>query len=87
MKQFKQIRELKEASGRSITIDWDFGDPREYAPDWQDQGVYLDDWNQRKMEIEVSGAEKDLLKWLTDDYGMDKKEAQNVIRKGKRIKL
>ena len=39
------------------------------------------------MEIHISGTDKDLLKWLIDDYGMDKKEAQNVIRKGKRIKI
>ena len=78
---------INEATGREITLDWDFGDPEEYAPDWQDQGVYLDNWDKRKMEIEISGTEKDLLKWLTDDYGMDKKEAQNVIRKGKRIKI
>ena len=76
-----------EATGREITLDWDMDDPGEYAADWQDQGVYLDDWNKRKMEIEVSGMEKDLLKWLVDDYGMDKREAQNVIRKGKKVKL
>jgi len=78
---------VNEATGKEITLDWDMDDPREYQDDWQDQGVYLDDWNKRKMEIEVSGAEKDLLKWLIDDYGMDKKEAQNVIRKGKKVKL
>ena len=78
---------VSEATGREITLDWDMDDPGEYAADWQDQGVYLDDWNKRKMEIEVSGMEKDLLKWLVDDYGMDKREAQNVIRKGKKVKL
>ena len=78
---------VSEATGREITLDWDMDDPGEYAADWQDQGVYLDDWNKRKMEIEVSGMEKDLLKWLVDDYGFDKKEAQNVIRKGKKVKL
>ena len=84
---FKEHVELLEATGREITLDWDMDDPREYQQDWQDQGVYLDDWNKRKMEIEVSGMEKDLLKWLVDDYGFDKKEAQNVIRKGKKVKL
>ena len=78
---------ISEATGREIVLDWDMDDPREYAADWQDQGVYLDDWNKRKMEIEVSGAEKDLLKWLVNDYGLDKKDAQNVIRKGKKVKL
>jgi hypothetical protein len=84
---FKESVDLLEATGREITLDWDMDDPGEYAADWQDQGVYLDDWNKRKMEIEVSGMEKDLLKWLVDDYGMDKREAQNVIRKGKKVKL
>ena len=78
---------VNEATGREITVDWDFGDPTDYHADWQDQGVYLDDWNERKMTIDISGTEKDLLKWLIDDHGMDKREAQNVIRKGKRIKL
>ena len=87
MKTFNQIRNINEATGREITVDWDFGDPEDYYADWQDQGVYLDDWDQRKMEIHISGTDKDLLKWLIDDYGMDKKEAQNVIRKGKRIKI
>ena len=63
------------------------GDPEEYAFDWQDQGVYLDNWDKRKMEIEISGTEKDLLAWLVDDYGMDKKDAQKEIKKGKRIKI
>ena len=84
MKTFKQLR---EATGREITIDWDMDDPGEYAADWQDQGVYLDDWDERKMEIEISGTEKDLLNWLVNDYGMDKKDAQKEIRKGKRIKI
>ncbi len=78
---------VKEATGREIVLDWDFGDPTDYHADWQDQGVYLDDWDERKMEIHISGTDKDLLKWLIDDYGMDKREAQNVIRKGKRIKI
>ena len=90
-KHMKRLRikesTVLEATGREITLDWDMDDPGEYAADWQDQGVYLDDWNKRKMEIEVSGMEKDLLKWLVDDYGMDKREAQNVIRKGKKVKL
>ena len=84
MKTFKQLR---EATGREITINWDMDDPGEHAADWQDQGVYLDDWDERKMEIDISGTEKDLLKWLVNDYGMDKKDAQKEIRKGKRIKI
>ena len=84
MKNFKQLR---EATGRAITLDWDMDDPREYQADWQDQGVYLDAWIKGKMEIEISGTEKDLLKWMVDDYGMTKPEAQKEIRKGKRVKL
>ena len=83
----KTFFELREATGREITVDWDFGDPRNYAADCQDQGVYLDDWSKKDFEIDISGTEKDLLKWLIDDYGMNKREAQTVVKKGKRIRL
>ena len=81
----KTIREIREATGRSVTLSWDMGDPDQYAGDWQDQGIYLD--NVGRGEITVSGTDKDLLNWLVDDYGMDKKEAQQLIKKGKKVKL
>ena len=82
----KEGVDLDEATLRVITLDWDMGDPREYQADWQDIGVYLDDWNKRKMEISISGTDKALLQWLVDDYGIDKKLAQQLISKGKKIK-
>ena len=85
MKTITEIRTLKEANKR-IEVDWDMGDPREYQDEWQDVGVYLDDWNERKSIITVDGNEKDLLNWLLNDYQMDKKDAKDVLRKGKRIK-
>jgi len=78
---------VNEATGRAITLDWDMDDPREYQQDWQDQGVYLDAWIKGKMEIEISGTEKDLLKWMVDDYGMTKPEAQKIIRKGIKVRI
>ena len=83
----KTIREIREATGRSVTLSWDMGDPDQYAGDWQDQGIYLDDWNKKRGDITVAGTDKDLLNWLVDDYGMDKKEAQQLIKKGKKVKL
>ena len=78
---------IYEAAGRSVTLSWDMGNPDQYAGDWQDQGIYLDDWNKKRGDITVAGTDKDLLNWLVDDYGMDKKEAQQLIKKGKKVKL
>ena len=85
MKTLKTI--INEAAGKSVTLSWDMGNPNKYAGDWQDQGIYLDDWNKRKGEITISGTDKDLLNWLVDDYGMDKREAQQEIKKGKRANV
>ncbi len=41
----------------------------------------------KRGDITVAGTDKDLLNWLVDDYGMDKKEAQQLIKKGKKVKL
>ena len=81
---------VNEAVGREITLDWDMGDPREYAADWKDVGVYLDHWDPKKHEIEVSGKDMDLQMWLTDEdegYGMSTKDAAKLIRKGKRVQI
>ena len=71
---------------KEIEVEWDMGNPKEYGDDWQDQGVYLDNWNKNKGTITLNGDEKDLLSWLTNDYGLDKKDAQTLIRKGKKVK-
>ena len=81
------IKELREAVGRSVTVSWDMGDPNTWAGDWQDQGIYLDDWNERKGEITISGTDKTLLNWLVGDYGLSKKDAQSEIKQGKRVKV
>ena len=81
------IRELREAIGRSVTVSWDMGDPNTWAGDWQDQGIYLDDWNKRKGEIIISGTEKALFNWLVGDYGLSKKDAHLEIFRGKKVKL
>ncbi len=85
--QYKIQESLNEATAHQVIIAWDMGDPNQYAGDWQDQGIYLDDWNKKRGDITVAGTDKDLLNWLVDDYGMDKKEAQQLIKKGKKVKL
>ena len=83
----KELRTIQEATAHQVIIAWDMGDPNKYAGDWQDQGIYLDDWNKKRGDITIAGTDKDLLNWLVDDYGMDKKEAQQLIKKGKKVKL
>ena len=83
----KELRAIQEATAHQVIIAWDMGDPYQYAEDWQDQGIYLDDWNKKRGDITVAGTDKNLLNWLVDDYGMDKKEAQQLIKKGKKVKL
>jgi len=86
------IEEVKkviyEAVGREITVAWDMDDPFAYAGDWSDEyNIYLSDWDERKDVITVSGTEKDLMNWLMDAAGMDKRQAQSEIKSGKRIKI
>ena len=76
-------------ANKEVTVGWDMGDPKRggLADDWQDEyGIVLSKWDKRKASITIGGDEKQLLKWLTSDYGMDKRDAQTLIRKGKRIK-
>ena len=82
MKTFFQLREATEIR---IVVSWDMGDPREYSDEWEEQGIYLQDWDKRKSTITIEGEEKVLLSWLVNDYGMDKREAQKEVRKGKRV--
>jgi len=49
---------------RCIEIDWDMGDLSIYVDEWQDQGVYLDNWNKNNGTITLNGDEKDLMSWL-----------------------
>ncbi len=44
----KELRTIQEATAHQVIIAWDMGDPYQYAGDWQDQGIYLDDWNKKK---------------------------------------
>ena len=76
-------------ANKEVSVGWDMGDPKRggLADDWQDEyGIVLSKWDKRKASITIGGDEKQLLKWLTSDYGMDKRDAQTLIRKGKRIK-
>tara|TARA_B100000575_G_C23111808_1_gene642314 strand:- start:1612 stop:1860 length:249 start_codon:yes stop_codon:yes gene_type:complete len=82
MKTFTEIRNLKEGI-KSIKLDFDVGDPREFSPDWQEEGVYLINWDKRKKEMEVEGDARDLYKWLYTTFGFSKKEAKDAMRKAK----
>ena len=86
------IEEVKkvmyEATGKEITVAWDMDDPYAYAGDWSEEySIYLSDWDERKGVITVSGTEKDLMKWLTSEAGMDKRQAQSEIKSGKRVQV
>jgi hypothetical protein len=80
-------RKLTEAN-KQIEVNWDMDDPREYQGDFQDVGVYLDRWDRKNATIKVSGNVKDLLAWLVDknSMAMDKRDAMDVLKKGKRVK-
>jgi len=82
MKTFKEVRKLDEGI-KKIVLDFDVGDPREFSPDWQEEGVYLVKWNKRKNEMEVEGDTRDLYKWLHTTFGFSKKEAKDAMRKAK----
>ena len=85
----KANEEVVTEANKQISIGWDMGDPKRggLADDWQDEyGIVMSKWDKRKAEITIGGDEKELMKWLTTDYGMDKREAQTLVRKGKRIK-
>tara|TARA_B100000575_G_scaffold220984_1_gene181409 strand:+ start:904 stop:1152 length:249 start_codon:yes stop_codon:yes gene_type:complete len=82
MKTFKQIRNLKEAI-KFIELDFDVGDPRDFAPDWQEEGVYLVNWDKKRNVMKVEGDPKKLYKWLHTTFGFSKKEAKDAMRKAK----
>jgi len=84
MKTFKEIREAKT---QRVVLDFDVGDPREFSPDWEEEGVYLYNWNKRKNEMTVEGQPKDLYKWLHTTFGLSKGEAKETMRKAKWLNL
>jgi hypothetical protein len=87
----KTIRELREAAPRlSITLDWDIdadGELDVYSGDWADAGVWIDKHDKRKEELTVVGTKKDLMKWLVNEMGMNKRMAQIELKQGKRVKV
>ena len=82
MKTFKEVRNINEAI-KSIDLDFDVGDPREFAPDWQEEGVYLVKWDKRKNVMKVEGDARDLYKWLHTTFGLSKIEAKDAMRTAK----
>lgn len=82
MKTFKEVRNVNEGI-KSIDLDFDVGDPRQFAPDWQEEGVYLVKWDKRKNVMKVEGDARDLYKWLHTTFGLSKKEAKDAMRTAK----
>jgi hypothetical protein len=75
MKTFKEIRESQTILERNFKVAWDFdmGEPRAHADDWESDGVYIDTWDKREMELVVMSKDKrGLEKWLVDVYGLSK---------------
>ena len=85
-KKNESVEHINEAKFKEIEVNWDMDDPREYQGDFQDVGVYLQKWDKKNATIIVQGDEKDLMNWLMGDFGMDKREAQQTVRKGKKVK-
>lgn len=82
MKTFKEVRNINEGI-KSIDLDFDVGDPREFSPDWEEEGVYLVKWDKRKNVMKVEGDARDLYKWLHTTFGLSKKEAKDAMRTAK----
>ena len=82
MKTFKEVRNVNEGI-KSIDLDFDVGDQREFSPDWEDEGVYLVKWDKRKNVMKVEGDARDLYKWLHTTFGLSKKEAKYAMRTAK----
>lgn len=82
MKTFKEVRNVNEGI-KSIDLDFDVGDPREFSPDWEEEGVYLVKWDKRKNVMKVEGDARDLYKWLHTTFGLSKKEAKDAMRTAK----
>ena len=82
MKTFKEVRNVNEGI-KSIDLDFDVGDPREFSPDWEEEGVYLVKWDKRKNVMKVEGDARDLYKWLHTTFGFSKKEAKDAMRTAK----
>jgi len=77
MKTFTQIRERYYKA----TLDYDMGDPRDNEVDWEDDGVFIDTWDRREMELVVMSRDKrGLEKWLVNTYGLDKRTAKQVMK-------
>ena len=83
MKSFRELRESQMISERNYkaTLDFDMGDPREYADEWEDNGVYIDTWDKRENELVVMSKDKrGLEKWLVDVYGLSKREIRGMVK-------
>lgn len=82
MKTFQQFLE----ANKSVVVDFDMGDPRDYSSEWEGEGIFILNWNKRKMELTVGGHPNDLNNWLTGTYGMDRSDARKTMSKAKTVR-
>ena len=83
MKTFKEIRESQTILERNfkVALDFDMGDRRDHADGWESDGVYIDTWDKREMELVVMSKDKrGLEKWLVDVYGLSKKDVRGMVK-------
>ena len=87
----KTIKELREAAGRKITVNWEPNNVdhgkinQDKDADFAAMGIEINDYD--KKSITVSGTEKDLMKWLQTIHGMNKRGANMAMQKGKKVKV
>ena len=68
-------------SYRAATLDFDMGDPRKLASEWEQDDIFIKSWDRRKNKLVVQSRDKKgLIKWLIDVYGLDKRDAQKAVR-------
>lgn len=82
MKTFKEFR-LDKAKALVVTIDWEHGNPNEYSAEWEDEGVFVHDYNKRKNLMTVTGTEASLERWLDITYGVGKRGAKGLMKSAK----
>ena len=78
----EQLQEGKIKTWKAI-VDFDMGDPRDEEVNWEDDGVYIDNWNKRNgllTLVKMGKDKKAFVKWLTDVYGLDKSDANSVVK-------
>ena len=86
MKTFKELRQLINEANKSVVVDFDMGDPMDYASEWEAEGIFVVNWDKRKNKLTVGGHPNDLNNWLTGTYGMGRGDARKAMSKARPVK-